>query len=147
MPESPEQSREAQIRTIRWRRLDLPGEDVATVARVEAGWQLAGATTFTLGGETCRLEYRVACDDTWRTRRCKVRGVSGEDPISIDIAHDGEGRWTLGGEPVASIDGCEDVDLAFTPATNLLPVRRLALPVGASSPWTRRAGPRYGRRR
>jgi hypothetical protein len=30
--------------------------------------------------------------------------------------------------------GCVDLDLSFSPATNLLPVRRLALPVGQAAP-------------
>ena len=31
------------------------------------------------------------------------------------------------------MQGCEDVDLSFTPATNLLPIRRTGLAVGASA--------------
>jgi hypothetical protein len=30
------------------------------------------------------------------------------------------------------LDGCEDVDLSFTPATNTLPIRRLDLAVGGA---------------
>jgi hypothetical protein len=55
------------------------------------------------------------------------------------------------------VTGCLDVDLAFTPATNLLPIRRLDLPIGASQPaaaaWLtfpelslRRLDQAYGRR-
>jgi len=36
--------------------------------------------------------------------------------------------------PVGGTEGCVDLDLAFTPATNLIPVRRLALHVGESAP-------------
>src|SRR5690606_5431759 len=38
--------------------------------------------------------------------------------------------WSLNGEPCPSVAGCIDIDLGFTPATNLLPIRRLALAVG-----------------
>lgn len=38
-------------------------------------------------------------------------------------------RW----DAVAGLDGLRDVDLGFTPATNTLPMRRLALEVGESA--------------
>lgn len=41
-----------------------------------------------------------------------------------------EGHWFLDGKPLPRVDGCVDIDLAFTPATNLLPIRRLKLKVG-----------------
>ncbi len=40
----------------------------------------------------------------------------------------------MNGAPVAAVAGCIDVDLSFTPATNLLPIRRLGLPIGSSAP-------------
>ena len=40
------------------------------------------------------------------------------------------GEWTLNGVAVPAVEGCTDVDLAFTPATNLLSLRRLDLAVG-----------------
>ncbi|HEX2164637.1 MAG TPA: putative glycolipid-binding domain-containing protein, partial [Thermoanaerobaculia bacterium] len=39
----------------------------------------------------------------------------------------------LDGRHVPAADGCLDLDLAFTPATNLLPIRRLALAPGAEA--------------
>jgi hypothetical protein len=36
--------------------------------------------------------------------------------------------------PVPKLAGALDVDLGFTPATNTLPIRRLALAVGESAP-------------
>lgn len=39
--------------------------------------------------------------------------------------------WSIGGTEVPALEGCDDIDLGFSPATNLLPIRRLALPVGA----------------
>ena len=53
--------------------------------------------------------------------------------MALDIARSPSGKWTVGGERATSLDGCDDIDLAFSPATNLLPLRRLDLPVGASA--------------
>lgn len=43
------------------------------------------------------------------------------------------GRWALNGTERPQAAGCVDVDLNFTPATNLIAIRRLALQVGDQS--------------
>ena len=54
------------------------------------------------------------------------------------------GRWTRDGAPAPQVAGCLDVDLGFSPVTNTLPIRRLALAVGAAAPvraaWLRFPG-------
>jgi hypothetical protein len=44
-----------------------------------------------------------------------------------------DGRWFLNGQPVDGVDGCIDIDLGITPATNTLPIRRLNLAIGQSA--------------
>ena len=41
--------------------------------------------------------------------------------------------WSVGGIETPALQGCDDIDLGFSPATNLLPIRRLALQVGSKS--------------
>jgi hypothetical protein len=53
--------------------------------------------------------------------------------VSLEVGRDSAGKWTVGGTPAAGLDGCDDIDLGFTPATNLLPIRRLRLAVGAKA--------------
>jgi hypothetical protein len=43
---------------------------------------------------------------------------------------DGRGHWLADGRPAPTLEGCIDVDLAATPFTNTLPIRRLALAPG-----------------
>ena len=117
-----------------WRRLDRAGLDAVRMERRGAEWRLAGTALVVDAGRPCRLDYEVTCDDAWRTRRTVVTGWLGVERVSITIDADGEGRWRRDGEPQPQVAGCLDVDLGFTPATNTLPVRRLALPVGASAP-------------
>jgi Uncharacterized protein conserved in bacteria len=45
----------------------------------------------------------------------------------------GPGRWRLNDADCPAVTGCLDLDLSFTPATNLLPIRRLALPIGETA--------------
>lgn len=39
-------------------------------------------------------------------------------------------HWKVGGKALNGIAGCVDVDLGFTPATNLIALRRLSLKIG-----------------
>jgi hypothetical protein len=59
-----------------------------------------------------------------------VAGWLGSRRIRLDVLVTADRRWHLDGRPCAEVDGCADVDLAFTPATNLLPIRRLSLAPG-----------------
>ena len=43
------------------------------------------------------------------------------------------GQWQLNGKAIKAVDGCVDIDLNFSPCTNLLPIRRLDLAVGAKA--------------
>ena len=81
----------------------------------------------------CRVEYEIDCDSHWLTRRCTLAGYVGTTEVALDIARDSAGEWTVGGAPATNLNGCDDIDLGFTPATNLLPIRRLDLPVGGKA--------------
>ncbi len=74
------------------------------------------------------MRYSVDCDPLWRTLRCKAEGFAGQ-PIAFEAANSA-GLWLIDGQPEPAFDGIEDVDLGFTPATNLLAIRRLALEPG-----------------
>jgi hypothetical protein len=60
----------------------------------------------------------------------KVSGFVGNRAIDVGVAVDPGGHWRLNGTPQPQVDGCTDLDLNFSPSTNLLPIRRLNLPVG-----------------
>lgn len=125
----------------RWRRLDVPGREEARVERTAPGWRLTGELDVEEAGLAARLRYAIECDPEWRTRSALVEGEAGGAPIRFALAADGAGQWTRDGTPVPELSGALDVDLGFTPATNTLPIRRLALAVGDSafvrSAWLR----------
>jgi hypothetical protein len=121
------------VTAIVWRRLDCAGTDSAQLAQLSDGWSVNGVAAFTPATEPCRLSYAIECDNHWRTRRCTVAGFIGSRSIGVNIMRNEDATWTIDGASVASVDGCDDVDLAFTPATNLLPIRRLALDIGVSA--------------
>jgi hypothetical protein len=112
---------------ILWRRLDLPGYDAATIKPIPEGWLVSGVAIVVESARPCRVEYDVDCDASWVTRHCSLRGYVGALPIALDVRRTVTGTWTVDGEEAPSLEGCTDVDLGFTPATNLLPIRRLNL--------------------
>ena len=119
---------------ILWRRLDVPGHDAAWLHATADGWQLDGTAVYLDVSGPCRLDYRVSCDPRWRTTAARVTGWRDGRAVDLAIAVDAHRRWSLDGHEVAAVAGCDDVDLSFTPATNLLPIRRLGLAVGERAP-------------
>ncbi|HET8580746.1 MAG TPA: putative glycolipid-binding domain-containing protein [Nitrospiraceae bacterium] len=76
------------------------------------------------------LSYEVACDESWHARSATVIGWIGRDPVKLAIAAVPGGRWSVNGAEQTRVAGCIDMDLGFTPATNLIQLRRLALGIG-----------------
>ena len=112
-----------------WRRLDLPGHDACRLDEKTDGWHLHGTAVFRLDGQPARLDYHVDCDRAWRSRSAGVRGWVGALSVGIAVEHRDD-RWLLNHAPVQGLDDCVDVDFGFTPATNLLQLRRVALAIG-----------------
>jgi hypothetical protein len=115
-----------------WRRLDQPGHEVVRLAARANGWQLTGTAIFASDGRPCRLDYSVACGPCWRTHFGRVTGWLGDASVEVDIAVEA-GEWQLNGVHCPAVSGCADLDLNFSPSTNLLPIRRLGLSVGAET--------------
>jgi len=80
-------------------------------------------------GEPCRWNYRVLTDRHWRTRKARVSGWRGETEVLADLLVSSVRGWRMNGRRAEAVDGCVDVDFSFSPATNILPIRRLALGV------------------
>ena len=122
------------IASVFWRRLDVPGHDACRLERHAESWQLDGAAVFLhTDGRPARLDYRVYCDKAWHTKWARVRGWIGAAAVDLAVARDARGQWTLNDEPAADLGHCIDFDLGFTPATNLVQLRRLNLKQGESA--------------
>jgi len=113
-----------------WRRLDLPGHEIARLEALDDGWKLFGTAIFAFKRDPSKLDYAVICDANWRTKSAKVKGMIGSREIDVTVTVDTNRRWHLGGTEYTSIEGSLDIDLGFSPSTNLLPIRRLQLAVG-----------------
>jgi hypothetical protein len=116
--------------TILWQRLDVPGHEIATITPHADGWLLNGVAVFVETGNPCRIEYDIRCDAQWTTRECLLRGSIGARRVQLEIERNGAAGWSIEGIEIPGVRGCDDIDLGFSPVTNLLPIRRLALPIG-----------------
>ena len=121
------------LRSALWQRFDLPGADYCALWRVGTGWRLAGVALAAFDGVPLRAEYRVECDAAWRTREVSLAVATGGEERLLSLRVGDDATWSLDGRPVDGVRGCRDVDLGVTPATNILPIRRLNLAVGASA--------------
>lgn len=89
---------------------------------------LKGTVVLVTDRQPASVTYRVDVDDAWRTSAAEATISAGDErQVTFEVA---DGRWTIDGRARPQLDGCIDVDLGWTPATNLLPIRRLALEVG-----------------
>lgn len=117
--------------TAAWRhRTAREGFEVAYFRVTELGVLIDGCTTAVEDGVAWVVDYRIALDTEWRTRRAQVaiRKPGGWNTLVLES--DGAGSWLLDGMPASLLDGCLDVDLESSALTNALPVHRLAQEIG-----------------
>src|SRR5437870_3231376 len=99
-----------------WRRLDVPGHESVRLVEHNFG----GVAVFLHDGNPCLLHYVIQCDQKWQTEGVSVRGWCGDKQINIDIEVDAARRWRMNDEEIAAVEGCIDIDLNFSPTTNIL---------------------------
>ncbi len=121
----------ATPRTVVWRRVGVShGLDLVRVEESPDGWVGHGAEVVLEGTRAWAVTFRVEADASWRTRSLEASVVSDDGLRQIKLESDGVGLWRRDGEPARELDGCIDVDIAATPLTNTLPIRRLGLAAG-----------------
>jgi hypothetical protein len=116
-----------------WRRLDNPGHEWARLSGAGSAPVLRGTSIFIEDKVPGRLDYRIRCNSRWETLSADVLGWVGEERIKLSLERTPDGVWRMNGRSVPGVGGCADIDLAFSPSTNLLPIRRLNLEIGGEA--------------
>lgn len=120
-------------RVVVWRNLLLNGTDYCALWHTAEGWILHGTVVGILEDHRPVLAtYEVHCDEKWHTHRVQVERTIRNDVKALSLSVESRGAWRSSGRELHELTGCEDVDLALTPATNTLPIRRLDLGIGKS---------------
>ena len=121
------------IESILWQGFVLPGHEACRLFSQPSGWHLEGTAIFSHEQQPCRLDYQVICDGAWRTLSADVAGWLGHTNVRIQIKTDATQHWWVNEIEQPDLEGCIDIDLNFSPSTNLLPIRRLNLAIGESA--------------
>jgi hypothetical protein len=124
------------LRTLIWHRMEQPGSEYFELRESADGWTLSGSVVLAEGGLPYAADYTLHCDRQWLTREARILLRRGGVEQSLSLRVDAQQRWWRGTEEVPQFRGCSDLDLAFTPSTNTLPIRRLALEVGQGADVT-----------
>jgi hypothetical protein len=118
---------------ILWRGIALRGHEACRLFSQEAQRQMEGAAVFSYEQQPCRLNYQIVCNAAWQTLSARVEGWVGNTIIDIRIRTDVNGHWWLNGTEQPDVATCTDIDLNFSPSTNLLPIRLLDLAIGQTA--------------
>ena len=130
------------LRSVLWRRRDEPSFELARFREYHDGFILEGRVLTVFGDEPCEVHYSVWCGLDWSTRGADVFVMDGREPRRLVLRRDDEDHWWREGtHHLPELDGLRDIDLAVSPATNTLAIRRLALQpgesAGAEAAWVR----------
>ena len=124
---------------ILWKRIDHEGLELCQVIQSKKGISLNGLVILNFLGKIFRVEYNISCGPDWHTQSARIQSTEGGRIRKMEVVVDAGKRWHVNGRHVAAVDGCIDIDLGFSPSTNLLPIRRLHLvkgiPVSVVASW------------
>lgn len=114
-----------------WSRTDVPeGLGLGTLLTRPDGYCLEAGETVVEGNERFFTRFTVRTDLAWATREVRVEVVTAQGTATELLMARG-GHWTDGdGRHRPELVGRQDVDVAATPLTNTLPIRRLGLRPG-----------------
>ena len=113
-----------------WTSTSLESTEDCIIHEQPTGVALSSSTTLRLDDNLGRIDYELEADAAWHTLGATIT-VSGRADRRITIER-GDAGWAVDGEHRPDLDACIDLDLGWTPATNILPLRRTSLGVGAS---------------
>jgi hypothetical protein len=121
--------------TVLWQDVETAAVDRCHLMGVPGGLRLIGTVLTPAFGGPFEISYLVEADERGHTRVVYLTLDGGDGPISHTLLADGAGHWAWeDGLELAQVAGAVDVDLTVTPATNTLPIRRLAaLEVGQAA--------------
>jgi len=109
--------------TVRWQTWDGAGDETLSLRWENEAWTAIGE----VGREA--VSYVIRLSPLWQVRQFLL--FRDQDEPDLWLGNDGAGRWgEINGAHRPDLDGCIDIELACTPFTNTLPIRRLQLDVG-----------------
>ena len=121
---------------VLWHCLPLASSEYASLRQDSDEVHLHGVVVLPRDTLPCRIEYHVVVDRRWFPVSAAVTVTTPLHVHELRLAADASLRWRLNDESAPVLEGCSDIDLGWTPATNTIPIRRLDLNVGESNTIT-----------
>ena len=111
---------------VAWTTWDLAHTSDVTLRWENEGWTAEG------GIDIHGVHYVIRLSAQWKVQQVLL--FRDMDDPDLWLGTDGHGRWgEVNGAHRTELDGCVDIDLAGTPFTNVIPIRRLPLGVGEAA--------------
>lgn len=110
------------------------GWDGDAIAEVSLRWE---NEAWTIEGllHGVDVQYVLRLNASWRVQQFML--FRDLDEPDLWLATDGAGRWgEVNGAHRVDLDGCTDIDIALTPLTDSIVIRRLPLEVGHAAEMT-----------
>jgi hypothetical protein len=109
---------------VRWEGLESESIEMCTMEESSKGVRIDSVIDAEFGSCT----YVLTADENWQFRSLTLRLAS----RSLQVDYD-EVVWVVDGTERHDLDAAREVDIAVSPLTNTLPIRRLKLPVGGTA--------------
>ncbi len=118
---------------ILWQPISGHGAERTVVDTTADGNRIAGTTLLALDGAPYEIRFSVLTGRAWRTHTVGAHVQGPDNDRRLALHCDRNGTWSVGEEPILDLFGATDIDLAWTPATTVIAINRLALDVGESA--------------
>lgn len=116
---------------VRWTNWDGEGLDQCRLSKTEEGMDLEGLIV-SPPKDGFAASYSVRTDSEFRTRDILINCIGGSH-CSLVVNEGGCWFDRLAEVFIPELEGCLDLDISFTPATNSLPINRLCLGKGEAA--------------
>jgi hypothetical protein len=117
------------LRTVfRWRRLDFAGLEILTITGSADGISIRGQC-IDAGDEPFCVHHEWLLDRSWRSKTLWLTRFGAEGDRHLYIERAGDARWKVDGQNRPDLDGCDEIDLSFTPICNCIALRREELAI------------------
>ena len=120
------------LRSLLWQREDRAGLERFELFSSRSGWLLRGTILVMEDAAPAEIKYQIACDSGWRTQSAEISLSIGGTYKELNLKTE-NGAWYENGSLNQTVSGAIDIDLAWSPSTNTLPIRRLKLRTGQRS--------------
>lgn len=138
------------LRTVAWRPESWGGSDVASLFRLDDGWEVSGVTALAVdlndmepgSGKPdlplvqIRLDYAMIMDERWQTRTVRLQMTTGtpkkRQTCTLGVGKDGTWKHKSGNmvPELWFLEGIYQFTVDLTPAMRVQQVRAMALEVG-----------------